>query len=174
MKKHLTHLTGIVFVIAILLAAASCAAPGNESLTYTDPEDPKVVLSMDTVTIYLQKAYEDDNGGKHLRMYDSHNSTIVVDDLETLVLPGTVVIWEVQNGSEIRKLKKISIKDGSNGNVLHKDASGFFYTLFTGNKKHIVPVNAPRPSEDKYLIKFKHDKGGKSWVIDPYLKIPPR
>jgi len=162
MKKNLTFLTGIVFLITILVAG------GCESET---EDDPKVPLRGE-VTIYLMKAFEDDSG-KHLKMYDSnYPDSIVVDTLETLVEPGTKVFWVVLNDSGIKKLKKISPKDG-NGNIMHRDASGFFYTLFTGKKKHIVPNNAPKPSDkEEYLIKFKY-KDNKTKTVDPYLKIPP-
>ena len=181
MKKKLTHLTGIVFAIAILIAGACGSAPENDLQTSTDPTDPIVQTDptdqtvpeeVDTVIIYLMEAFEE-NGTKRLRMYDSHYpDNKVVDNLETFVWPGTVVIWEVLDGSGIKKLKKISPKNG-NGNIMHRDASGFFYTLFTGKKKHIVPDNAPRPSgREGYLIKFKHEDGGSPWEIDPYLKIP--
>ena len=182
MKKNLTFLTGIVFVITILIAGACGSAPENDSQTFADPAvetDPIVQTvpeEVDTVIIYLVEAFEE-NGTKHLRMYDSHYpENRVVDNLETFVWPGTVVIWVALNDSGIKKLKKISPKDSnSNRNIMHKDAAGFFYTLFTGKKKHIVPDNAPRPSEiEGYLIKFKHEDGGSPWEIDPYLKIPPQ
>ena len=186
MKKILTHLTGIVFLITILIAAGCNSATENDSQTFTDPTvptdqtvltdptdptDQRVPEEVDTVTICLGEAFED-NDGKHLRMYDSHYpDNIIVDNLETFVWPGTVVIWEVLDGSGIRKLKKISPKNG-NGNIMHRDASGFFYTLFTGKKKFKVLEDAPRPSErEEYLIKFKY-KDNKTKTVDPYLKIP--
>lgn len=178
MKKNLAHLTGIVFLITILIAGSCSSAPENDSQTFTDQTVPTIQTDqtvpeeVDTVTIYLVEAFEE-KGSIHLRMYDSNDpGNIVVDNLETFVWPGTVVIWKVLDNSGIRKLKKISPKKG-NGNILHRDATGFFYTLFTGKKKHIVPDNAPRPSvKEGYLIKFRHDEGGSPWEIDPYLKIP--
>ena len=161
MKKNLTFLTGIVFLITILVAG------GCESET---EDDPKVPLRGE-VTIYLMKAFEDDSG-KHLKMYDSnYPDSIVVDTLETLVEPGTKVFWVVLNDSGIKKLKKISPKDGP-GKIITGDATGFLYTLFTKKKKLNIPDNAPKPCErEGYDIMFKY-KDGKTWKIDPYLKIP--
>jgi hypothetical protein len=118
------------------------------------------------------EAFEE--GGKmHLKMYDSNNPDIVVDTLETLVEPGTTVFWVALDDSGIRKLKKISPKNGPD-KIITGNASGFLYTLFTGKKKLKIPDNAPKPSDrEKYDIKFK-DTDGETWTIDPYLKIPPQ
>ena len=73
MKKILTHLTGIVLLVAILFAGA--CNPGRDN-------DFKRVI------IYLQ-AHEI-GGEMHLKMYDSNDPTIVVvDTLQTEVRPGT-------------------------------------------------------------------------------------
>ena len=175
MKKNLVLLTGTVFVITILIAGSCNSTPVTLPNAITDSTVQEIPQEVDTVIIYLIEAF-DDNGTKHLKMSDSHNpGNEVVDNLETYVWPGTVVIWVALDNSGIAKLKKISPKDSnSNNNIMHKDASGFFYTLFTGKKKHIVPETAPRPSErEGYLIKFKHQNGGEPWIIDPYLKVPP-
>ena len=160
MKKILTLLTGIVFLITILIAGGCKSAGDND----------QPILLRGEVTIYLMEAFEK-NGKKHLRMYDSNNpDIIVVDTLETLVKPGTKVIWVALDESGIEKLKKIGPKQ--RGDIIRKDAAGFLYTLFTKKKKLKIPDNAPIPSErEKYDIKFKY-KDGKTWTIDPYLKIP--
>ena len=177
MKKNLTFLTGIVCAIAILVAGACGSAPENDPQTFTDLTDrtdlaiQAVPEEVDTVIISLVEAFEE-NGTKHLNMFDSHNPGIIVkDNLETFVWPGTVVIWVALDGSGIQKLKKISPKDDSNGNIMHRDAKGFFYTLFTGKKKHKVPDNQTPGEIEEYLIKFKHEDNS-IWEIDPYLKIP--
>ena len=55
MKKILTHLTGIVFVIAILVAGGCGPKPASDS---------------STVTIYLKAVKED--GEMRLKMYNSY------------------------------------------------------------------------------------------------------
>jgi hypothetical protein len=150
MKKNLTLLTGIVFLITILLAGACSPAKGKE---------PK------KVKIYVQ-AYEKD-GKMHLKMYDSNDpSIVVIDTLHTKVWPGTKVIWKLVKDSGIKKLEKIGPK--APGRVINKDAK-----KIPGTKKFQfkIPDNAPDNTEDKYDIKFT-DKNGDSYTIDPYLRIP--
>jgi hypothetical protein len=154
MKKILTLLTGIVFLIAILIAGA-CRSD--------EPKGPKEVY------IYLMKASEQ-NGTMHLKMYDSNDTTIViVDTLVTDVQPGTKVIWTFVKDSGIKKVEKIGPKNGSGNKIIKRDATRI---LFTKKFKLKIPKDAPIPSErEKYDIVFV-DKGGNTWKIDPYLRIP--
>jgi len=151
MKKNLVLLTGIVFLFTILIAGG--CSNGDE------PKDS-------TVIIYLQ-AHEID-GKMHLKMYDSNDKTIVViDTLHTVIQPGTEVIWMLPNDSGIRKIQKISPKNGP-GNIIHGDARG---SLFKKEKKLKIHDTA-QVGEEGYLIKFK-GTDGKPHTIDPFLKIPP-
>ena len=133
MKKNLAFLTGIVFVITILVAVGCSPAKGKD---------------LKKVKIYLQAQEKD--GKMHLKMYDSNDKTIVViDTLHTEVRPGTKVIWKLVKDSGIEKVEKI----GPNppGKVIHKDAKKI---PFTKNFRLQIPENAPSNTEDKYDIKF--------------------
>ncbi len=152
MKKNLLLLTGIVF-LSTLLVAGGCS----------NGDEPKE----STVTIYLQ-AHEID-GEMHLKMWDSNDITIVViDTLHTVIQPGTEVIWMLANESGIKKIQKISPKNGP-GNIIHGDARG---SLFKKEKKLKIRDKA-QEGEESYLIKFK-DMDGRPHTIDPYLRIPPQ
>lgn len=152
MKKILTHLTGIVFLISILIAGACSPA-----------EVPEAKRDMSVVHIYV-KATKDN----HLEMYDSNNSSIVVvDDLVTDVKDSTQVFWVLADSSGLRKIKKIYPKDPI-GKIFPKKAKGIW--LFTNYKKHIVPEKQTPGDINRYYIKVK-DINGNRWEIDPYLRI---
>ena len=148
MKKNLTFLTGIVLLITFLVSGACNSAKEND---------------FKRVIIYLQ-AHET-NGGKHLKMYDSNDKTIVVvDTLHTEVRPGTKVIWKLVKDSGIEKVEKIGPKNP--GEIIIKDATRI---LFTKKFKLKIPKKATS-GEEKYDIKFK-DMDGNTVPIDPYLRI---
>lgn len=154
MKKILTHLTGIVLLITILVAAgcSPAAAPLEKG-----PE--KVIITLKAVKI---------KGVKHLEMYDSNNpDIIVVDALETLVYPGDTVVWEIISSWRLKKVLRIGGE--TPGMIIDKDAEPI-----NGTKSFmfIIPVNAPYDTVAKYDINCK-GWIGKAWPIDPYLRIPP-
>jgi hypothetical protein len=155
MKKILAHLTGIVFLITILIAGGCNQEPGAKPA-----EDKK------KVEIYC-KAIEID-GKKHLIMYDSKDLyNVVVDSLVTDVKPGTRVIWKLVQGSGIEEFVKIGPKNP--GQIMTGNAEKVFLTK---KLKFKIPKEAPIPSErEKYDIKVK-DIEGNIWEIDPYLRIP--
>ena len=174
MKKILTHLTGIVFLITILIAGGCGSATENDSQTFTDPTVPKVPTvttdqtvpdEVDTVTIYLVKAFEE-NGKKHLKMFDSNDPNIVVVDtlLVTDVKPGTKVIWTFLEGSGIEKLKKIGPE--KTDAIIIRDAKKI---LFKKDFQLKIP-NSAKPGQEKYDIVFE-DEDGNTVPIDPYLRI---
>jgi len=155
MKKILTHLTGIVFLITILLACA-CGPPV-----------PPPAKSPKTVTIHLKVKKVD--GVKHLRMHNSNKpGHKVIDTLETLVMPGDTVIWKPKTFlGRIKKLEKISPENL--GEIFKENAHSIPGCI---DMRFIVPVNAPIPSKrEKYDIEFV-DKKDSTYVIDPYLRIP--
>ena len=168
MKKNLTHLTGIVFLITILVAGG-CSNPADDN---GKEETPQEVAGLDEipkkVTIYL-KAIKI-KGEKHLEMYDSNNPDIVVvDSLVTLVNPGDTVVWEIISYWRMKKITKIGRP--TKGEIIDKDAEPI---PDSKNFSLIIPEDAPVPSEkEKYDIEFK-GWFGKIWPIDPYLKIPPQ
>ena len=156
MKKNLTFLTGIVFLITILVAGACKPAVPPPA---KGPKEVKIKLKVKKI-----------DGEKHLKMYDSNKRSIkVVDTLETLVMPGDTVVWEPRRFlGRIKKIEKISPE--TEGDIINKDAE-----LIPGTKNFrlIIPVDAPIPSErEKYDIEFE-DKSGETWTIDPYLRIRP-
>jgi len=155
MKKILSLLTGIVALITILLAAG-CSKTGDSE----GPEDsPKV-------KIYL-KAIEED-GEMHLKMYDSNKpEDKVIDELETLVPPGSTVIWKRTLSSGIKRIDKIGSKSGD-GNIFKGDAQPIPNTK---RFKLEIPEDVSSGEEEAYYIKFE-DKDGKLHEIDPYLRIP--
>ena len=155
MKKILTVPIVIVFLITILVTGG-CKSAG-------DTDQPK---GLEEVTIYLQ-AHEIDEE-MHLKMYDSNDTTIVVvDTLHTYVQDSTLVIWTLADDSGIRKIKKISPKEGK-GKIIPGDATGF---LSPKKKKLKIPDNQKPDTEEGYYIIFR-DTNGKKHKIDPYLKIP--
>ncbi len=108
MKKILTHLTGIVFLITILVAAACSSEPSTQSLQ----EKKNVEIYCEAIEIA---------GAMHLRMYDSNDkSKIVIDTLHTDVKRGTKVIWRWVQDSEMQEFLKISPKKP--GKIMKNDA----------------------------------------------------
>jgi len=165
MKKNLTFLTGIVFVITILLACGSSPANDNgkeeapQKLAGLDEIPKKVIITIEAIKI---------GGVKRLVMYDSNNPDIVVvDNLETIVNPGDTVCWEIVSSWKLKKIEKIGPK--TYGNIINKDAEPI-----PGTKSYrlIIPENAPWDTKEKYDIECK-GWIGKAWPIDPYLRVPP-
>ena len=160
MKKILTLLTGIVLLITVL-AVGGCksATTNDDSNRSNDSKDLK------KVTIYLMIAFEE-NGKKHLKMFDSNDPNIVVVDtlLVTDVKPGTKVIWTFLEGSGIEKLKKIGPE--KTDAIIIRDAKKI---LFKKDFQLKIP-NSAKPGQEKYDIVFE-DEDGNTVPIDPYLRI---
>ncbi len=153
MKKILALLTGIVFLITILIAGGCSPA-----------KVPPPARDLSVVIIYVKaKKIGEKN---HLEMYDSNDTTKVVDDLETLVTDSSVVFWVLAEDSGLKKIKKIRPK--KDGKIIPGNAKGIW--LFTQYKKHIVPGNQTPDDVQRYYIKVK-DMDSETWEIDPYLKI---
>ena len=156
MKKNLTHLTGIVFLITILIAGACISACNSK-----EPEAPEIV------TIYLKAKKID--GKIHLKMYDSNKpKERVVDKLETLVPPGSTVIWKRSWFSGIKKIEKISSTSG-NGNIFKEEAQPIPKSK---RFKLEIPKDVSAGEKEKYDIVFVDKDNITSPPIDPYLRIP--
>ena len=166
MKKILTFLTGIVLLITILVAGACNSASNPEELNEpNEPNELQEPREPETVTIYLKAIRT--NGGKHLEMYDSNDhDNVVVDSLETLVMPGDTVVWEIISQWRMKKMTKIGRQ--TPGKILDKNAEQI---PDSKNFSLIIPDNAPWDKTEKYDIEFKGWLG-KTWTIDPYLKLP--
>jgi len=152
MKKNLTLPTVTLFLVAILFAGGcNSAQPVHRG--------PKVIrIKLKAVEI---------NGEMHLKMSDSNGKKGVIDTLETIVIPGDSVIWQLKFLSGIEKIDTISPKTA--GKIMNKKAGNIPGTKKFGLK---IPDNAPVPSpREKYNIVFE-DKDGHQWPIDPYLRIP--
>lgn len=152
MKKIFTRLTGIALIVSVLISVG-CNKP--------NPLD----TNSKKTTVYLKAVRMD--AKKHLKMYNSNKPDhVVVDTLETLVMPGDTVIWEPRkNLSKIDSILKVG--PVTEGEIINADAE-----QIAGTKqfRFIIPDDAPSGRE-KYVIEFK-DKRGKNWTIDPYLRIP--
>jgi len=151
MKKILTLLAGIVFLTSILVAGGCGSA-----------EVPKPLQNLDVVVIYV-KAIQI-NGENHLEMYDSNDSTKVIDTLVTDVKPGTEVFWVLAPSSGLEKVTKIKPKNPG-GSIIPAPTG-----LFPTNQKKLKVPNNANPGEEGYLIRVK-DLEGNRWEIDPYLRI---
>ncbi len=160
MKKILTLLTGIVFLITIL-AAGGCRN-GNKQ------NEAILVENDSTRVVYLKDTLID--GRMHLEMYnEKHPDKKEIDTLTTDVRPGYTVIWKHAHKSKIKKVNHIRplnlIKE--NGKIFSKEAEEVeSKSLYT----YEIPSTA-KPGKEKYEIIFK-DKNDDFWCIDPYLRIP--
>ena len=156
MKKATTYLTGIVFIITILIASGFTQA--------VDPDKPSENLKK--VEIYLKVYIKD--GEKHLEMYDSNNpAKRVIDDLYTDVEPGTKVVWRRAKDSGIRSIKKVSPIDP--GDIFTGDARTIL--LNKRFRTRIPEGEVKRDKEEKYIIIFKDKKEKEETPIDPYLRV---
>ncbi len=161
MKKTLTPLAGIVFLISILIAGGCKASGAGAS------ED------MDKIEINCKAV--DVKGEMHFIIYDlndtvevivNHTKDNVVANLTTYVKPKTKVIWTWVPDSEIDEFLKIKPK--KYGDIIDKDPE-----KISGTQKFklTIPKNAPVPSpEEKYEILFLN-LDGDTITIDPYLRI---
>jgi hypothetical protein len=180
MKKTLTFLTGIVFLIAILVAVGCKAVKmqvtteDNEE-TITESELPPAILADDsTVTVVV---YDTMIGcRKHLVMQNvmpDERSKKVVDTLTTVVRRGFTVVWVKVNGSELRKVHQVRIMDSSPWNTSDSCLAGEEEIVAASRSyiKFVIPLDA-NPGTVKYEVIFE-DKDKNYWYIDPHLKIPP-
>lgn len=183
MKKILTLLTGIVFLITILVAGG-CTSTAEKN-TEATPEDTRSdldfaldILNGDStkVFVYLKDTLKD--GRKHLEMHNvkhtGEQGKKVIDTLTTVVYPKYTVFWRKTSDSEIQRILLVRIVDSEPWDL--KD------TCFVGVEseeaeergitKFVIPSTADTGTV-KYEIIFK-DRDKKIWCIDPHLKIPPR
>lgn len=151
MKKIFTLLTGILLLVAILIAG------GCHRLTNAEnKKGPK------DVTIHLKSVKK--NGEKHLKLSDS-NGNVAIDHLITNVIPGTTVIWKPTIFSRIDNIERIYSSKGKIifVNDAKRQGSGNVFKL------KVPDVVAPGTMEE-YIILYT-SKDGSRVEIDPYIRI---
>lgn len=179
MKKTLTFLTGIVFLIAILVAVGckevkmQVTTEDNEE-TLTESELPPAILADDsTVSVIV---YDTLIGcRKHLVMQNvtpSERSKKAVDTLTTVVYPGYTVIWVKHDSAKLKKVHQVRILDSSPWSTSDSCLAGTVIEADAGNYiKFDIPLDADTGTV-KYEVIFE-DKDKEFWYIDPHLRIPP-
>ena len=164
MKKILTHLTGIGFLLAILIAG-SC----NRATTPKDGTDGNAgmaVVKPDSTIITIFLKDREILGTMHLEMSDSKKPQCpVIDNLETLVYPGDSVIWKKAKNSKIDEI--LHIRPVEKGGIIFPEEPTLDKSLF----KIKIPENAI-PGIEKYEIVFTVKNDTTIYTVDPYLKIP--
>ncbi|MEN8203968.1 MAG: hypothetical protein ABFS28_15320 [Bacteroidota bacterium] len=159
MKKNLILLTGIVFLIAVLVAGGCCNSKKEKGLTNSENETTRVHIYLkDTLLI---------DGSMHLLMHDSKKpEDVVVDSLETVVYPGDTVVFYKAHKSKVKKVEDIrQIEEVFElfSEIVKVDSG--LYVL-------IIDPYAPDSIRVKYEIDFTVKQDTTIWTIDPYLKIP--
>lgn len=156
MKKAFTYLTGIVLILTILIT--------NGFAQEVNPD--KSPENLKKVEIFLKVFIKD--GEKHLEMYDSNNpAKKVIDDLYTVVDPGTKVVWRRAKDSGISSIRKVGPIDP--GEIFTGDARTIL--LNKRFRTRIPDVELKRDKEEKYIIIFKDKKEKEETPIDPYLRV---
>jgi len=164
MKKNLTVLTGIVFVIAMLVSDGCVQSTDSESENKKEYYSTDLGPASKDVDIFLKEKLVD--GRMHLEMYDSRDTTKkVVDSLETVVFSGSTIQWKKAAKSEIEAVHHIRLIEADSIFSVTRDSIGLMSL-----HKLIIP-DSVAVDTIKYEIVFtvKHDGG--TWCIDPYLRI---
>ena len=162
MKKILTLLTGIVFLIAILVAVG-----------FTPADDPNNSIEYpEKLTIFLKAV--DEGGEMKLLLYDSKDNTQkAAKEHYADVGPGTKVVWRRAKDSNIKSIKKVG-STLEKGPIFPGDATTI---LFNKRRRIQILDDTPVPGEngedieELYEIVFKDKIYKKDWTIDPYLRI---
>lgn len=156
MKKTLTLLTGMLSLIAILLAGG-CSTPDDPDHSTRYP---------DKVTIYLKT---DGNGmDMKLLMSDSRDGDgIDANQHVAVVGPDTKVVWMRATNSGIKKFTRIG--PAQDGDIFPEDASTI---LFKKRYRHRVPdKEIAAGSQQKYDIQYVPQGTNEEKSVDPYLRI---
>jgi len=165
MKKNLTFLTGIVFLITILVAVV-CCSDTNQKESKEAGDDPKTVVYLSEIEM---------GGSMHLLMSHSRKPGCeVIDGLITDVNPVDTVYFMKGKNSRIDEVKDIRLLEKvfeirKEKYPIEADAETrdvLYYMLIIDS--HISP-----DSIAKYEIEFTV-RGHKdtTYTIDPYLRLP--
>ena len=185
MKKNLIFLTGIVFVLTILLAGG-CGDRSKQNSSTTEENGPTevkkdLISDEDDSTrghISLKDTLYSD-GTMHLFMYDKQSECGVIDDHLIVVKRNHTVKWKNAKDSKITKILHIRpvgdtsfwgavpVIDSTEGD------SEEFFSINRGVFKLVIPNSATLDTLVKYEIHFTvKDHKDTTYILDPYLKIP--
>lgn len=119
---------------------------------------------MKTVSIFLRSV--ESEKGSQLALFDS-NRNFGINDLETLVSPGDMVVWKPDCLSGIKDITAIKAKSEKNtlfGNkpVKRRFCKGFYL---------LIPKDI-KEGREAYAIEYT-SCDGKKYLIDPYIKVKP-
>ena len=157
MKKILTFLTVIVFLITILIAGGC-----NKGTKQTSA--PKKEIVSKNPTIYLKDIIIADT--MHLEMSNErHPDRKVIDDLVTIVHPGDIVKWKKADDSNIKEIKLIRIKEVYGTGFSDEDR------IIKDLYEFEIPIGT-KPGIMIYEIEFIVHGDPTIHTIDPYLRIP--
>ena len=172
MKKNLTFLTGIVFLITILVAAGCDSGKKQNGSTNDDNGVPKVAADPTDVDIYLKDSLI--NNTMHLFMYDEKKSECgVIDDHLIVVKRGYTVKWKNAKGSKIDEILHIRPVGDSTffGAVPEVETtevdSTEVFSISKGIFKLEIPDTAKLDTLIKYEILFRVKKDPTICTIEP-------
>jgi len=163
MKKILTLLAGIVFLIAILVADGCNISKKENGSTPGKDAPAEAIADSKKARIYLKDTLID--GSIQLLMHnEKHPDRKVINDLVTNVYPGDTVIWKKAHKSNIDKIKLIRIVEECEPSL--RDG----VRKVNGNYELVIPSDA-KPDIAKYEILFTVKQDATTHTIDPYLRI---
>jgi hypothetical protein len=117
------------------------------------------------VTIYLRAVLKDKTNC--LAMFDS-NRKGDINNLETVVTPGSKIIWTLDSSSGIKHINRIWSKETK---------SKLFPGILTEKSPEGFALQIPESSEsalEAYIIEYiLDDKDNTKVIIDPYIRIDP-
>ena len=172
MKKILTNLTVIVFLIA-LPVAVGCGNTTKQSDSEKEEngseqeanESTMVEVDSTTVIVYLSEIWIGES--MHLLMSEERKPDFyVIDGLLTDVKRGDTVIFMKGQNSRIDEVLDVSLVEKT-FKIIREDAEDREEVYY----KIIIGPNAPIDSIVKYVIEFTVKQDPTKYIIDPYLKI---
>ena len=176
MKKNVILLKGIVFLITFLIATG-CNSGKKQNDSTPEATDPAQEATK--VDIYLKDSLI--NGTMHLFMYDSKKlkECGVIDDHLIVVKGGYTVKWknaQESNIDEIMHIRAVGADTTFFGAVPEIDITEVdtIEAFRKGIYKLVLPDSIPLDTLVKYEIIFTVEEEDTTYIIDPYLKIPPQ
>ena len=166
MKKNLTHLTGIVFLITILVAGSCRNGKKQNDSTKEANNTAEVVEDSTEVRVYLKDILL--NGSMHLEMYNEKDSlNKKVDSLYTDVQPGYTVIFKKAHKSNVNEVIDI--------HLVEEDVKIFSVGDREDRGLYVLEIDTNAIFDTvKYEIEFTVKGDPTIHTIDPYLRMPPQ